>query len=107
MCDCVKAIEKKVMDRVEQQLESHNESYDEQSVSVRFRNRTYEVPGLTPSITIPVDIKYRRIKGSGEPYKNQTKDSVVIKPSFCPFCGESVEKDNRVNITVTQAVARD
>ena len=41
-----------------------------------------------------VDYEYRNVKTNGEPYKNKNKDSSFVAMSFCPFCGESLEKKN-------------
>jgi hypothetical protein len=43
---------------------------------------------------MPVAYEYQQFKNSGEPYKNIKKGTTDLLMSYCPLCGEKIEKES-------------
>lgn len=93
MCDCINNTVEKIKNHVSNQAGE----IAKDSLRVKFRNCVNALPDLREVLSFPVDIAYRRVKNSGEPYKNMTRDSVLLKASFCPFCGEDQRPQSNKN----------
>lgn len=65
-----------------------------QDIHIDWEGRVFSLSGGDHSPVSPkVKVEYRKIKRSGEPAANLTRDSISILPSYCMFCGRKYEKD--------------
>jgi hypothetical protein len=89
-CNCMETVlenaQKKVLDKAPNHLPD--------TFKVRWKNSFFVLGGhkTREAVALPVNVKYRQVKNSGEPYKNITSDTINVFMSYCPFCGESLDE---------------
>lgn len=90
MCDCVKEIEKKSEQSIQEQTPKALIS------KVEFVDRSFVFDKKVPRLATHSTVEYRHqfTKANGELSKPRTK-KVMLLHSFCPFCGEKYEKDKK------------
>ena len=92
-CKCFDEILEKVTENLKGQLPEREAA----SFDAEWQNKSIVLgeKELTTRIGLPISYEFQKIKKSGEPYKNLTKDSIKVMMSYCPFCGESLKKEQK------------
>ncbi len=85
MCDCFDRILKEIKPRLKPKQEVIEFKINWKGQVMRFDGGC--------GIGLYVETEFRHVKTDGTPYKNLTKKENFIALSYCPFCGESLEKD--------------
>ncbi len=88
MCNCMNETLKAVTAEVEPKLPAHKPG----TLKIQWENKVFRLDGKGNDVMLPVSIKYRRTKSSGDEYKNTTHDSISMAMTYCPFCGENFDK---------------
>ncbi len=94
-CKCFGVILEKVTENLRNQLPEK----EQESFKARWENEALvmEDNSMALKVGIPVSYEYQKLKKSGEPMKNRTRDSVKLLMSYCPFCGCSLKKGDEDN----------
>jgi hypothetical protein len=89
MCSCFEDVKKKTVKLIEGGMPNHTE------FEAEWGNRMFFLGSSTPRIPVvlSVNYSYRKIKVSGEPYKNLERNKMSVVMSYCPFCGKKQSKD--------------
>ncbi|HCP22321.1 hypothetical protein [Spongiibacter sp.] len=92
-CKCFDEVLGKVTDNLKGQLPENEAA----SFEAEWQNKSIVLgeKELTTKIGLPISYEFQKIKKSGEPYKNLTKDSIKVMMIYCPFCGESLKKSDK------------
>lgn len=88
-CNCFEDLKKRIEGKIKESLSEHTEFKGSWKNTVYFFGKN---PPTIP-VVIPYEYSYRSIKTSGEPYKNKTTTTMSVTMTYCPFCGESTEKE--------------
>ncbi|MBB5320444.1 hypothetical protein [Marinobacter oulmenensis] len=90
-CKCFDEVLAKVANKLRGRIpESESASFkaDWQNKTIVFGEEE-----LTTKIGLPISYEFQKIKKSGEPHKNLTKDSINVFMNYCPFCGTSLKEE--------------
>lgn len=81
-CNCFEDKLEAVKKLIPEQIGDHTDLH------VNWKGYLYYLTGGDHCPVLPkLEIEYRRVKVSGKPYQNLTKDSIGMSCKFCPFCG--------------------
>ena len=89
MCDCLETVLKNVEDQVKPKEQVLDWKADWKDSVFRFDGGC--------GVGLRVEYEYRHIKKDKTPYKNLKKSDVFIAMSYCPFCGKSMKKEEKVS----------
>ncbi|NUZ10015.1 hypothetical protein HUZ36_04410 [Pseudoalteromonas sp. McH1-7] len=89
-CDCLSKSLANVTSHIEKGLP--NNALDS-SLLTRWENSSFRLDTGKSEVMLPVRYEYQKQKVCGELYKNKTKGHVNIAMTFCPMCGEKIERE--------------
>jgi len=90
MCNCLKELEKRVIESHIKNLEDDGKKIDhfvDESES-GFQTKALMLGAGKWSFTLPMEYKYVLQRSNGEPEKRITRYKTNFSPAFCPVCGE-------------------
>ena len=65
-----------------------------QDVHIDWEGRVFLFNGGDHAPVSPkVKVEYRKMKRNGDPLASLTKETILIMPSHCMFCGREYQKD--------------
>ena len=90
MCTCkedyLEKVKEKLSERLTQQSrETLETKWDGEEIGITADNK------IATRQSINLSYSYQSYKVNGEPYKNITKNQLMIITTHCPFCGEALE----------------
>lgn len=87
-CKCFEEVQKKMLDRVKEQLGERIHTLDEAD----FGSQVYRlVDGDYCPVMLPFNVRYYKKKKNGEREQRLTNSDTKIDINFCPFCGTKFE----------------
>lgn len=90
MCNCQTEVLERVSNKIKTDILPKNAMPE--TVVIDWENKAFTSKGLV--VGLPVAYEYQREKANGDVYKNKNKGTVSMFMSYCPFCGEKLNKDS-------------
>ena len=85
MCNCLDVVLNKVSENLKQKKEVLDFTCDWKGKVLRFDGGC--------GVGLYIEREYRSIKKDGTPFSNKTKSEHFVALSYCPFCGQKIEKE--------------
>ena len=84
MCKCLDEAKEKMIDKIKEGIGYHTD------FKAEWENKMFFFGENTPKIPIVIKLgySYRKVKVSGDPYKNKDHNTMSITMKYCPICGE-------------------
>lgn len=57
-----------------------------------WRDELFDLKGGRKTVVLYVEASYYQTKKDGAKYKNRTTKEIGVSLSYCPFCGEKMDK---------------
>lgn len=89
-CKCFDTVKDKAVQKV---VDGTRKKIVEGSVTAKWRGEMYRLSDkISAEVMLSVETEMRLIKKDGKPEQRLTKQQVNVAMSYCPFCGEKIER---------------